>query len=87
MTDAAKMQVAEHISQTIKGRTLARADVALGYDFPSGLTIEAFYEKGLVDLLEVSVNGYGFSEQRNDSQYIGLSVGWLIIKNGFSKRQ
>lgn len=87
MTNAAKMQVAEHISQTIKGRTLARADVALGYDFPSGLTIEAFYEKGLVDLLEVSVNGYGFSEQRNDSQYIGLSVGWLIIKNGFSKRQ
>lgn len=87
VTNAAKMQVEEHINQTIKGRTLVRADLALGYDFPMGLTIEAFYGKGLVDLLEVSVNGYGISEQRNDSRYIGMSAGWLITKNGFSRRQ
>ena len=87
VTNAVKMQMAEHINQTIKGRTLVRVDLALGYDFPMGLTIETFYGKGLVDLLEVSVNGYGFSEQRNDSQYIGMSVGWQVTKNGFSRRQ
>lgn len=87
VTNAAKMQVEEHISQTVKGRTIVRADLSLGYDFSMGLTIEAFYGKSLVDLLEVSINGYGFSEQRNDSQYIGMSVGWLITKNGFSRRQ
>ena len=87
VTNAAKMQVEEHISQTVKGRTLVRADLALGYDFPMGLTVEAFYGKCLVDLLEVGINGYGFSEQRNDSQYIGMGVGWLITKNGFQRRQ
>ena len=87
VTNAAKMQEEEHISQTVKGRTIVRTDLSLGYDFPMGLTIEAFYGKCLVDLLEVSINGYGFSEQRNDSQYIGMSVGWLITKNGFSRRQ
>lgn len=86
MTNAAKMQVEEHISQTVKGRTLVRAELALGYEFSNGLTIEAFYSKGLTDLLEVSINSYGFSEQHNDSQYIGMSVGWLITKNGFSRR-
>lgn len=87
VTNAAKMQVEEHISQTVKGRTLVRADLALGYDFPMGLTVEAFYGKCLVDLLEVGINGYGFSEQRNDSQYIGMGVGWQITKNGFQRRQ
>lgn len=87
MTNAARMQVEEHISQTVKGRTLVRADLAIGYDFPTGLTLEAFYGKCLVDLIEVSVNNYGFTEGRNDSQYIGMSVGWLITKKGFSGRQ
>lgn len=87
MTNAAKMQVEEHISQTVKGRTLVRADLALGYDFPSGLTLEAFYGKCLVDMIEVGVNNYGFTEGRNDSQYVGMSIGWLITKNGFQRRQ
>lgn len=68
MTNAAKMQVEEHISQTVKGRTLVRTDLALGYDFPTGLTTEAFYGKCLVDLIVVCVNNYGFTEGRNNSQ-------------------
>ncbi len=87
VTNAAKMQVEEHVNQTIKGRTLVRADLSLGYDFPTGLTVEAFYGKCLTDLLEVGANDYGYAEQRNDSQYAGVSVGWLLTRNGFSKRK
>ncbi len=86
-SNAAKMQVEEHINQSVKGRTLVRADLSLGYDFPTGLTVEAFYGKCLTDLLEVGINDYGYSEQRNDSQYAGMSVGWLLTKSGFSKKQ
>lgn len=87
MANAAKMQVEEHVNQTVKGRTLVRADLSLGYDFPTGLTVEAFYGKCLTDLLEVCVNDHGYAEQRNDSQYAGMSVGWLLTKNGFSRRR
>ncbi len=87
VTNSAKMQVEEHINQSVKGRTLVRADLSLGYDFPTGLTVEAFYGKCLTDLLEVGINDYGYTEQRNDSQYAGMSVGWLLTKNGFSKKQ
>lgn len=87
MTNTAKMQVAEHISQTAKGQMLVRANIALGYDFSTGLTLETFYGKCLVDLIEVNINNYGFTEQRNESQYIGMSVGWMITKNGFSRKK
>lgn len=87
VTNTAKMQVEDHVNQTVKGRTLVRADLSLGYEFPTGLTIEAFYGKCLTDLLEVGINDYGYTEQRNDSQYASLSVGWLLTKNRFSKKQ
>lgn len=87
MTNAAKMQVEKRINQTVKGRTLVRTDLSLGYDFPTGLTIEAFYGKCLTDLLVVGINDYGYTEQRNDSQYAGMSVGWLLTRNGFSRRR
>ncbi len=86
VTNSAKMQVEEHINQSVKGRTLVRADLSLGYDFPTGLTVEAFYGKALTDLTEVAINSYGYTEQRNDSQYVGVGVGWLLPPNGFSKR-
>ena len=78
------MQVTEHISQSVKGRTLVRADLSLGYDFQTGLTVEAFYGKGFTDLLEVGVNSYNITEHRNDSQYIGVSIGWILLKSGIS---
>lgn len=87
VTNAAKMQVEEHANQTVKGRTLVRADLSLGYDFPTGLTVEAFYGKCLTDQIEVGINDYGYTEQHNDSQYAGMSIGWLLTKDGFSKKQ
>lgn len=86
MTNAAKMQIKERLNQSIKGRTLATASLTLGYDFPTGFSLEAYYAKGLTDLVEVSVNNFGFNEERNDSQYVGVSIGWLITKDGFVKR-
>lgn len=64
-----------------------RADISLGYDFPTGLTVEAFYGKCLTDLLEVGANDYGYTEQRNDCGYAGMSVGWMLTNDGFSKRR
>ncbi len=87
VTNSAKMQVEGRLCQTVKGRTLVRADLSLGYDFPTGLTVEAFYGKCLTDLLEVGVNDYSYTEQRNDSQYAGVSVGWMLTRNGFSRRR
>lgn len=87
VTNAAKMQEEGRLCQTVKGRTLVRADLSLGYDFPTGLTVEAFYGKCLTDLLEVGVNDYGYTEQRNDGQYAGVSVGWMLTRNGFSRKR
>ncbi len=86
MTNAARMQIKERLNQSVKGRTLATASLTLGYDFPMGLSLEAYYAKGLTDLVEVSVNNFGFNEERNDSQYVGVGIGWLIAKDGFVKR-
>ncbi len=87
VTNTVKMQVAEHISQSVKGRTLVSTDLSLGYDFASGLTVEAYYGNGLTDLLEVGVNSYNITEHRNDSQYFGVGIGWIITKSGFQKRR
>lgn len=81
-TNFAKMQTSEHINQTVKGRTLVRADLSIGYDFPNGLTVQSFYGKVLNDLIEVSPNSYGIKELRNDSQYVGFSIGWILDVSG-----
>ena len=68
------MQVTEHISQSVKGRTLVRADLSLGYESQTGLSAAASFWKGLTAQLEVGVNSYNITEHRNDSQYIGVSI-------------
>lgn len=86
ITNTSKMQVQEHINEAIKGRTLVRTDLSIGYDFNSGFIVDAHYGKGLTDLIDVAVNDFGYSEQRNDSQYIGLNIGYILSKDGFAKR-
>lgn len=87
MTNAAKMQAAERLNQCVRGRMLATAALALGYDFPTGLFVEMSYTQGLTDLLEVGVNDYGFKELRNASRHVSVGIGWMITSDGFSRRR
>lgn len=87
MTNAAKMQMAERLNQCVRGRMLATAALALGYDFPTGLSVEMSYAQGLTDILEVGVNDYGFKELRNASRHVGIGIGWQITSGGFPRRR
>ena len=87
LTNTARMQVEDHVRQAVKGRMLVRAALTLGCDLPCGLALAASYSRGLTDLLEVGVNDYGYAERRNDAQYAGLSVGWLLTSEGFKRRR
>ena len=50
--------------------------MALGYEFPKGLNVEAIYRKGLNDVITTHTNRHDFGEADNRINSFGLLVGW-----------
>ena len=66
----------DEIVQAFHGNSTVHVPLALGYDFPIGLNIEAQYLLGLNDMLATSTNRHDFGDTDNRQNLFGLLVGW-----------
>lgn len=81
---AQDLQSEEHLRQALKGRANVTAGAVLGYEFKFGLSVQASYLYGFIDLVETGVNPYKFSEAKNNARSLQFAIGWAIGRQGFN---
>lgn len=69
-------ETAEEFSEAFSGNGSVYLPLALGYEFPLGLNVEAFYRKGLNDVIATRTNRHDFGDTDNRINSFGLLVGW-----------
>ena len=69
-------ETAEEFSEAFSGNGSVYLPLALGYEFPLGLNVEAFYRKGLNDVITTRSNRHDFGDTDNRINSFGLLVGW-----------
>ena len=67
-------ETAEEFSEAFNGNGSVYLPLALGYEFPLGLNMEAFYRKGLNDVITTHTNRHDFGEADNRINSFGLST-------------
>ena len=63
-------------SEAFRGNGSIYLPLALGYELPFGLNLEAFYRKGLNDAIDTRTNRHDFGDSDNRINSFGLLVGW-----------
>lgn len=69
-------ETAEEFSEAFSENGSVYLPLALGYEFPLGLNVEAFYRKGLNDVITTRSNRHDFGDTDNRINSFGLLVGW-----------
>ena len=69
-------ETAEEFSEAFSGNGSVYLPLALGYEFPLGLNVEAIYHRGLNDVITTRTNRHDFGEADNRINSFGLLVGW-----------
>ena len=71
-------------------RPSVSANIFFSYQVPrTPIGLEArisYMQRALLIPSNASSRAYNITEHRNDSQYIGVSIGWILTKSGFTKR-
>ena len=69
-------ETAEEFSEAFSENGSVYLPLALGYEFPKGLNVEAIYHRGLNDVITTHTNRHDFGEADNRINSFGLLVGW-----------
>lgn len=69
-------ETADEFAEAFSGNGLAYLPLALGYEFPKGLNVEAIYHRGLNDVITTHTNHHDFGETDNRINSFGMLVGW-----------
>ena len=69
-------ETAEEFSEAFSENGSVYLPLALGYEFPKGLNVEAIYHRGLNDVMTTHTNRHDFGEADNRINSFGLLVGW-----------
>ena len=69
-------ETAEEFSEAFSGNGSVYLPLALGYELPLGFNVEAFYRKGLNDVITTRTNRHDFGDADNRINTFGLLVGW-----------
>ena len=69
-------ETASELSESFSAGGRASLPLTLGYELPLGLSVEAFYARGLNDVLTTHPNRYDFGDTDNSLHTLGLLVGW-----------
>lgn len=75
------LQIRENLRQVLVGENDFSVVMSLGYEFKSGLSLEARYKVGFTDVIETQANGYNFTDQDNKSHGFQLTLGYAIPFN------
>ena len=80
-------ETAEEISEAFSINGSVYLPLALGYELPLGLNVEAFYRKGLNDVITTRTNRHDFGDTDNRINTFGLLVGWGLPMNNPDKHR
>lgn len=70
------METAEEFAEAFGGNGSVFLPLALGYELPNSLSLEAFYHRGLNDVVATRANRHDFGETDNRISSFGIVVGW-----------
>ena len=80
-------ETADEIAESFSCNGLVYLPLAVGYEFSSGLNIEAFYRRGLNDVISTLTNRHDFGEADNKLNSFGILVGWDFAMDKPDKRR
>lgn len=69
-------ETANELAETFPANGNVYLPLALGYEFPMGMNVEAFYRHGLSDVITTHPNRHDFGETDNRLNSFGMLVGW-----------
>ncbi len=69
-------ETTDELAEAFAGSGSVYLPLALGYEFPIGLNVEAFYRHGLSDVVTTRANRHDFGEADNRLNSFGMLVGW-----------
>ncbi len=69
-------ETADEFSEAFSANGSAYLPLALGYEFPIGISVEARYRRGLSDVIATRTNRHDFGEADNRLNSFGMLVGW-----------
>lgn len=69
-------ETTDEFTEAFGGNGLVYLPLSIGYELPLGLTIEAFYRRGLNDVVSTRTNRHDFGENDNRINSFGLLIGW-----------
>lgn len=69
-------ETTDEFTEAFGGNELVYLPLSIEYELPLGLTIEAFYRRGLNDVVSTRTNRHDFGESDNRINSFGLLIGW-----------
>jgi hypothetical protein len=75
------IRIQQQMRDVLKGRTNFSLGVACGYEFSNGISIDFRYYQGISDVMETEVNNFHFIENRNESRFLQITLGYVIPYN------
>lgn len=80
-------ETTDELAEAFAGNGSAYLPLALGYEFPMGMNVEAFYRHGLSDVITTRANRHDFGEADNRLDTFGMLVGWGLPMDSPDKRR
>lgn len=75
------IRIQQQMRDVLKGRSNFSIGLLAGYEFSNGIIIDFRYYYGLSDIMETEVNNFHFIENRNESRFLQLTLGYAIPYN------
>lgn len=80
-------ETTDELAEAFSGNSIVYLPLALGYEFPTGLNVEALYRRGLNDAVTTRANRHDFGEADNRLSLFGMLVGWGLPMVTTDKRR
>ena len=80
-------ETADEFAESFSGNGYVYLPLAVGCEFPIGLNVEAFYRRGLSDVVTTHPNRHDFGEADNRLNSFGMLVGWGLPMDNLDKRR
>jgi hypothetical protein len=75
------IRIQQQMRDVLKGRSNFSVGIMAGYEFSFGGSIDFRYYYGVSDVLETEVNNFHFIENRNESRFMQVTLGYVIPYN------
>jgi|GEM_PF-6677853 hypothetical protein len=71
-------QTEERIQESLSGKMVTSSGLKLGWESERGWAVELSYHQSLNDAVRTNTNEYGYTEEKNPSQSVELTIGYSL---------